>query len=208
MFDFNSKLMGFPEKITQCTSDEIQNSLSTVFLDLVSGICNHDCIFCDGKYNFLPKKMFEKKRLFEMITELKRLGTNSVIIVGEGGESTLHPNFKEFALELIKEGFHLGLYTNGCTNLDDAIDVLVQFDFIRISMDSGTTNMHYIIHGGEKEDLNKLLKFASVLIKCGAKNVGFSYIIMEENSLDIYNAVNLAQKIGVDYIEFKPQRLK
>lgn len=204
MFDFESKLKSYPEKINKCISDEIQNSLSTIFLDMVSGICNHNCIFCDGKYNYLPNKMFTEERLFQMAEELKVLGVNSIIIVGEGGESTLHPSFEKFSKKLINMGFHVGLYTNGCTNLDYMLDVLSKFDFIRISMDSGSLDTHYRIHRGEKYDFNKMVKFAKSLKNCGAQNIGFSFIIMEENYLDVCNAIDIAENVGVDYIEFKP----
>ena len=84
MFDFNSKLAHFPEKAQACIRDGIHRSLSTVFMDLVSGVCNQNCIFCDGKYLPLERRMFETERLMRLADELVSLGVDSVIIVGEG----------------------------------------------------------------------------------------------------------------------------
>jgi len=204
MFDFTRKLINYPEKIDKCIAPNVQNSLSTIFLDMVSGICNHDCIFCDGKYNYLPQKMFKEERLFSMLGEMKDLGTDSVIIVGEGGESTLHPCFARFAQALIEEEFHVGLYTNGSINLQNVLDVLVDFDFVRISLDSGETATHLKIHQGGEKDFEKAISLARELKERGIKNVGFSFIVLKDNCADIRKAINVAEEIGVDYIEFKP----
>lgn len=209
MFDFTNKAKFHKEKILNCLNENVCDSLSTVFLDLVADFCNHKCIFCSGKYSeeFKPT-YFSKERLFSMLEEFKSLGVNSIIIVGDGGESTLNPHFEEFIKRAIEYGFHMGLYTNGCSDLDSCIDALCRFDFIRVSLDACNSDVHQKIHGAPEGDFYKAIRFIKLLKEKNYENVGISYIVMNENSQCLDDAIYLAHSLKVKYIEFKPYYLK
>ena len=205
MFDFVSKLAHFPEKAEACVCDGIHRSLSTVFVDLVSGVCNHNCIFCDGKYLPLEHRMFSEERLMRMAEELISLGVDSAIIVGEGGESTLHPAFCGFAEKLLAGGVHLGLYTNGETLCGAVAETAAKFDFVRVSLDSGREATHNAVHrsntaGAFDRIVAQLGEFAK--IKKGS--LGVSFIVLHENIDDITLAAQLCDRQGVDFMELKP----
>lgn len=209
MFDFKKKAMFNKTKIVKCLNNSITDSLTTVFLDLVSDLCNHKCIFCSGKYSDeFKSSYFSKERLFSMLTEFEKLGVTSIIVVGDGGESTLNPFFGDFIKKALEMGFHMGLYTNGCTQLDSYIDFLYHFDFIRVSLDAYNSKMHQVVHGAPKGDFKKAINFIKLMKQKGYRNIGISYIVLNENSKDLYKAVLLANELQVEYIEFKPYYLE
>lgn len=205
MFDFNSKLAYFPEKAEACIKDGVHRSLSTVFIDLVSDVCNHNCIFCDGKYLPLERRLFSSDRLMRMAYELVSLGVDSAIIVGEGGESTLHPSFCSFARRLLSAGVHMGLYTNGETLRGEIAETVSDFDFVRVSLDAGSTETHDAVHrpnaGGCFDRIVEQLGSFS-RIKKGS--LGVSYVVLPENIIEISRAALICEKQGADFLELKP----
>ena len=205
IFDFISKLSFHSQKAIDCIDDNLKCSLSTVFLDLVSGICNHNCIFCDGQYNPLPQKSFSEERLLSIADELKLLNVNSVVIVGEGGESTLHPSFCVFARKLLTLGIHVGLYTNGETLNGEIAKTVADFDFVRISLDSGCDATHKVVHRSNITDsFSKIVENAKMFSKIKKGTLGASFIVLNENIEDISTAVQICEESGFDFLELKP----
>ena len=205
MFDFIAKLAHFPERAEACIMDGIQRSLSTVFIDLVSGVCNHNCIFCDGKYLPLEHRLFATDRLMQMADELVSLGANSVIIVGEGGESTLHPSFCDFTRRLLTDGVHLGLYTNGETLYGTVAETAAAFDFVRVSLDSGTKKTHNKVHRSIHTDaFDTITANLGNFSRIKKGKLGVSYVVLPENIDEIPLAAQLCEANGVDFLELKP----
>ncbi|MBQ7638065.1 MAG: radical SAM protein [Clostridia bacterium] len=205
MFNFISKLSHFPDKAQICTEDCVGRSLSTVFIDLVSGVCNHNCIFCDGKYLPLENRMFSSERLLKMADELSALGVDSAIIVGEGGESTLHPAFCDFAERLLAAGIHVGLYTNGETLCGAVAATASKFDFVRVSLDSGKSETHNVVH--RSNNSNAFERITAQLGEFSAVKkgrLGVSYVVLPENVDDIPVAARICEEKGVDFFELKP----
>jgi MoaA/NifB/PqqE/SkfB family radical SAM enzyme len=205
VFDFNAKLAHFPEKAEACVRDGVHRSLSTVFMDLVSGVCNQNCIFCDGKYLPLERLMFAPDRLMQIADELVSLGVDSVIIVGEGGESTLHPAFCDFAGRLLAAGVHLGLYTNGETLLGRIAETAAAFDFVRVSLDAGSAETHTEVHRSNSPDaFDRVVCNLGAFSKMKKGSLGVSYVVLPENIDDIPEAVRICEAQGVDFLELKP----
>ena len=208
MFDFIDKLKYYPDKVNIALSETIGKSLSTVFLDLSTNVCDFNCFFCDSKFYKLPKCSFSRDRLLELIEELKELKVDSVLICGEGSEPLLHPNFTEISQKLIDSGFYVGIYTNGSIIDDGIIDVLGCFDFVRISLNAATWQMHKKIHCYTRSDVfDTVVKFISEISKVN-KNTGVSFLLLEENICEMFTATRLSKRIGAKYIEFKPAYLK
>lgn len=114
MFEFESKMHFYEDKINEALKEGIGNSLSTVFLDLLTNICNFECTFCDAKQFFNVKdNSFSNERLEKMVEELISLKVDSVLLVGEGGEPIIHPYFNTFSRKLLDANIKLGIYTNG-----------------------------------------------------------------------------------------------
>ena len=205
MFDFNSKLAHFPEKAQACIREGIHRSLSTVFMDLVSGVCNQNCIFCDGKYLPLERRLFRTERLMRLADELVGLGVDSVIIVGEGGESTLHPAFCDFAGRLLSAGVHMGLYTNGETLSGAVAETAAKFDFVRVSLDAGRNETHNAVHRSHTPDVfDRIVSQLGAFSKIKKGSLGVSYVVLPENIDDIPLAAAICEAQGVDFLELKP----
>lgn len=209
MFDFINKMQFHQEKINSLLEDRIENSLSTVFIDLVSGICNHKCIFCDGKFNPIKKAFFSKSKLCEISKDLGGLGVNSVIIVGEGGESLLNPNFEFFSKQLLARKIHVGLYTNGSMLNKENLKVISKFDFVRISLDSGSLKTHQQVHGYKnRDDFSQIFKSIKYLRNKSRMQIGASFILLSQNIDELSIAAKKLKKSGANYIEIKPAYLK
>lgn len=208
MFDFIDKLKYYTDKVNIALSDTIGHSLSTVFLDLSTNICDFNCFFCDGKFYKLPQSSFSRDRILEIIEELKELKVDSVLICGEGSEPLLHTNFKEISQKLIDSGFYVGIYTNGSIIDDEIIDVLSRFDFVRISLNAATLQMHKKIHCYTRVDVfDIVVKFISEISKVN-ENTGVSFLLLEENICEMFTAAELSKKLGARYIQFKPTYLE
>lgn len=206
MFDFTEKLNFHQDKVNEALKDQVGSSLSTVFLDLLTNICNFDCVFCDGKRLYsLEDNSFSKARLDKMVEELVQLKIDSVILVGEGGEPLIHPYFTGFSKKMLKAGVKLGLYTNGSIVRKAILTTLADFDFVRISLNAGTRYSHERIHRyNNKRTFNNVLKFISECSKLNKNSVGVSFVIIRENVEELYLAAKIAKNCGADYIEFKP----
>jgi MoaA/NifB/PqqE/SkfB family radical SAM enzyme len=210
MLDFIKKMQYFKDKINAAIDGRVRFSLSTVFIDLISNICTHNCIFCDGQRYYTKPNQFSRSRLFKMVDEFKKLNVNSVIIVGEGGESLLNKNFVEFAQKLISYNIHLGLYTNGSVYNKKIENVISKFDFIRFSLDSGCAKTHQKIHGyRNRNDFKNIFKFISNLRKINKNlKIGTSFTLLKENVDEIYKAAKLVKLYGGNYLEIKPMYYK
>lgn len=204
MFDFVKKLSYYPEKLRIALSNEIGYSLSTVFLDLSTKQCNFDCVFCDSKfYNTIPR-VFPKDVLFRIVDELHTMGVDSVLLCGDGAEPLLHPDFVEVASRLHSYGCSLGVYTNGSYYNDAILNELKKFDFVRISLNAGTSETYQRVHGIKNDDqFAKTLEFVKKVTRMN-QNVGVSFLIIEDNINEMYTAASLCKELGVRFIEFKP----
>lgn len=206
MFNFTDKLNFYEDKVNEALQDHVGSSLSTVFLDLLTNICNFDCIFCDGKrlYN-LSDNSFSKARLDKMAIELKELKVDSLILVGEGGEPLIHPYFNGFSRKLLQSGIKLGIYTNGSIVRKSIINTLANFSFVRVSLNAGTKQTHEQIHQySGKNTFENVMKFITECSKVNKQAVGVSYVLIKENFKEIYQASKIAKDCGAQYIEIKP----
>lgn len=206
MFDFTEKLNFYEDKVNEALRDDIGLSVSTVFLDLLTNICNYDCIFCDGKrlYN-IKDNSFSKDRLDRMVLEFQELKIDSIILVGEGGEPLIHPYFDGFSRKLLESSINLGIYTNGSILRNATFETLANFSFIRISLNAGTNSTHKAIHRyTTKDSFENVISFIKECGRLNKNSVGVSYVIVRENIDELYLAAKLALECGANYIEFKP----
>jgi MoaA/NifB/PqqE/SkfB family radical SAM enzyme len=168
--------------------------------------CQLNCTFC--MYRTLRDKTqsSENQEKFDLdiglyrylLLDLKKIGVQSITFTG-GGEPTLHKDFDKMVEFAEMLGFEYGLVTNGL--LVDKIERPDKFKFIRVSLDAGTSETYY--------NLKKALAFDKVVnnikyaIDKGAL-VGTSFVVNEINRNDIQAAQELANELGVAYIQFKP----
>lgn len=205
MFNFVEKMKFFPEKIEAAIQGDYKHSLSTVLMYINIGICNQNCFFCDSKYYQYERKQktFTKAKLDDFVEDFRRLGVDSVIIVGEGGEPILDPNLVYFSNKLLELGINLGIYTNGSICDDEVlITTLSKYEFVRVSLDAGNGVTYSKIHGAH--DFDNVMSFMRKIKSRGLKRIGVSFIVMEQNVKEMYECAVRCQSMGADYIEYKP----
>lgn len=215
MIDFNNsisdvffpyKIMLFPEIYSKLVSGEPTNPIN-IEINLTNR-CNHRCRWCTYGYLHQNEDMLNVRVAKELLKSAKATGVKSVTWTG-GGEPTLHPQFLhliEFAAEL---GYKQGLNTNGNKLSDPIINVLAKhFSYVRFSVDAGQNATHCYCHN-VKNQFDNIIGNINHLCACRNKFntnliIGYSFLIDEANVNDIPLAVDIASKIGVNYIQFKP----
>lgn len=81
-FDFTSKLGFFPHKAANAVHLNPLGSLSVVYLDVNTNICNHACTFCDGFYRPLQTRSIPTHRLLQLVGSGNCLGFASLSMLG------------------------------------------------------------------------------------------------------------------------------
>lgn len=204
MFDFVGKFHYYPNKVAQFIRGNYDQTLATVLLYLGSGMCNHDCIYCDKNFYEVKPLVFSVEFLDQLIEDMVQLGADSLVILGEGAEPLLSPNLCHIIENATRRGIVCGLYTNGSIASDEMVAVLNNLNFLRVSLDAGSRETHQTIHR-----YSRSLPFfdnALALLKKIDKtrvNTGASYIVMKENVGEIFQTWKILDEIGVAFLELK-----
>lgn len=164
-----------------------------------SNICNANCPWClFKKYRQASKAMLSWDTYLKLIYELKHLGTKSITFTG-GGEPTVNPKFDQMVQVALDLGFEVGLITNGIRL--DKVQNINKFKFIRVSLDASDTETYQKIKG--VDEFHKVI----CNIRCAlTKNptVGISYVVGPDNCDDLQTMDELAELLGVTYVQYKP----
>lgn len=190
----------------------------SINLDLTT-VCNYACDHCIDMEILNSKIKHEYKNLVCSLEVLIAYGLRSVILIG-GGESTLHPKFRDIVIFLKENGIQIGIVTNGSRNeiIYDVVDHLTKGDWVRFSLDSGNTETFLKMHKPKKQiSLEEICSWTPKFrIKNPNVSVGFSFIITWGNAKnsngtdiivnieEIIQATEFAKKYNFNYISFKP----
>ena len=177
----------------------------TCEIDITDGFCNNKCKHCFFETNEKCQPIIQDKRkVFELFDELKKLGVKGVEFTG-GGEPLTHPDAKEIIEYACDCGFSVGLVTNGLL-LDKIDEVIKKMTFVRISLDAATSETYCYAHGVDvfEQVVNNIKKIVS---KYGGDKIGIGYLILPYNVEDIVGAAELAKNIGVRFIQYRPASL-
>ena len=221
-----SKALFHKEKILQLQKGKM--IVPTEIQVDIEAFCNDNCSFCsyrkeDG-YNNEMLKMIEGEPstdnkpigkpsvdsripddiVLDIPRQMKEAGIMACEVTG-GGEPTLHPKFTEFYRLLGEHGRDIGLVTNGSHLNDERIKLIQKYGlWVRISMDSATSDTHKLIHRTPNSDFERRINNIKKLLDGKRDNliVGISFIITPENVNEIESAARLFAKIGVNHIRF------
>jgi len=173
-------------------------------LDLTAN-CNYHCGYCIDKAivnNNCHNCEIAWDNLKPLLIDLKRHGCNLIEITG-GGEPTLYSHFVEFLMLASELNYDLALITNG-SMLGKYYDSIIasSVDWIRVSLDASKAKTYENVHCITGMDFGALTQAIERIAK--HKCIGLSFIILESNVDEMYDAAVLAKNIGASYIEFKP----
>lgn len=178
-----------------------------------SNLCNHDCIWCmyhdfkNEKNMFIPSEI-----MFKLIDELGQRGVKSITFTG-GGEPLTNPATVEGLSKVREAQMEVGLVTNGGLMTADVCKTVVQTCmFLRVSLDAARPSTHASVHRPKdlsRDNFDQILQNISTIVDLKKKvnrnlSIGIAFLVHPLNYFEIYEAANLAKKLGADYIQIRP----
>jgi radical SAM protein with 4Fe4S-binding SPASM domain len=191
-----------------------KRALINVEIEL-SKVCNHRCVFCHPHGEKLKNiytnqdtegnKFFPSKRLFSLIDELREVGAKSVSLPGYG-EPLLHTDIFDVIEKLHGYGIDIGLTTNLSKELtDDEIKSLKLLSWIRCSINGSNSSIHQKVHNPiDKNSFTNVIDNLKRLRQNKDLLIDISFLICEENKDDIIGIYNLAKKMKVNSLSYRP----
>jgi radical SAM protein with 4Fe4S-binding SPASM domain len=148
---------------------------------------------------------FPPSRLFHLIDELKEAGVKSVSLPGYG-EPLLHKDVFNVIRKLHEYNIDTGLTTNLSKELsDEEIKSLQLLSWIRCSVNGSNKETHQRVHNPiNKNSFDTVLDNLRRLKQEKDLLIDISFLICEENKDDIVGIYNLARKMGVDSLSYRP----
>jgi len=181
----------------------------TVELDPTNA-CNHSCIWCMYKHfkqespQSLPKNI-----LISLISEFSEMGVKAIIFTG-GGEPFMNKCTPEMIAFATKKAIEVAVVTNGELLTDDIItNVARNCTWTRISLDAASSQTHRRCHNSKETSFEIINTNISNLVAekkliRSPLTVGIGFLIHPINYTEVYDAVDNAAALGVDYIQFRP----
>jgi MoaA/NifB/PqqE/SkfB family radical SAM enzyme len=174
-----------------------------------AGACNHRCRFCGKDYMGYQNRSLSWDMLQKRLVEMGRAGVKSIMHAGEG-----EPLLNKHMLDIVKLGKECGIdqavNTNGVLLNEERARVLFQYcEWIRISLDAATADVHANLHVTKETDfpriIDNLRKAVKLRNEMGSNCViGIQMILLPENKHQPLELAALAKDIGVDYLVIKP----
>ena len=181
---------------------------------VISDLCNHDCPWCayraegyssnqhfsgpDGERN--PNRRIPTEKCLEILDDISRLGIRAVQFTG-GGEPTVHKDHLRIFDHALSRGLKCALVTNGNTLGDGWEYIYPRFDWIRVSLDAGTSETYAAARRVAASRYRVALDNIAKLSDEGCK-VGVSFIVLKENYIEALRAANAAEAAGAASIRF------
>lgn len=162
--------------------------------------CNLACPWCTDRNLKGNHEQLEYDKACELMRYFGQVGTG--VTLEGGGEPTVHPRFNDIVDYGYEMGVDMGLITNGTVNISNSLNKL---KWVRISLDSSTHEEYITEKGKDFYDkvFDNLKKYKDIRDnrKCF---LGIGYVLTTRNYSDIENTVKKLDKLGVDYIYFRP----
>ena len=164
-----------------------------------SNSCNLKCDFCMfGEWRKNHHEHLDLDLYIEAVGALHKMGTSSITFTG-GGEPLMNPNYNIMAKIAKSLGFQIGLVTNGV--LLNKVENIEDYLFIRVSLDAYNREDYKKVKGVDHFD--RVIHNITQALKIN-KTIGISYVVGPYNNKNLYKAENLANELGVSYIQIKP----
>lgn len=164
--------------------DYPDNICTTMF----TGVCNFDCEFCYNKGLLNEKDLDLEKEIYPKLLDRKDFIDHVII---SGGECTMHPDFEKLVDKLYKDGFKIGIHTNGYTP-EVLAKVINKLDFV--GMDIKNDFEHYNDITCKEIDVEKIKKSIDIILKSGInyefRTTVYPKYIKQENLENIAKYLN------------------
>ena len=171
--------------------------------------CNHACPMCTAGYKGFTGAVMDTKVFTDLVEALWHMGVKSVTLTG-GSEPTLHPEFEK--LIRCEPRPEMGLITNGSViTMDLAAAIVVHLKWVRVSLDAASPEQFQRTHGKSVAEFAEVLTGIQRLVTVKQQyhegaTVGVAFLTYPSEPCinEIVPAAELAVKLGVDYIQYRP----
>lgn len=188
---------------------------SQVILE-TTNYCNLNCTFClvgmqnelTGKYgtaahNLMTRPFgFMTEETFNVVhKELKKFGIKKVYLHFQG-EPLLNKLTPQFATVLKKDGFEVGIFTNGQAFNDKNIAELskAEIDLIRFSVDGASEETYQQNRvGGRFERVYENMKKVALAHKGKKTRIEWQFLVLKNNEDEVEVAKKMASEIGIHF---------
>ena len=173
-----------------------------------SGQCNQSCRWCIGIKKKMPACFLSEDKMVGIIDEIRELGVRCVVFDGFYGDPLLNKYTIESIYKAIFYKMSVGLGTNGLLLQENIMSVLVDLEYIRISLDSYDNEVYNSLKGVTGNNVDQIVRNVDYLIQLKRRlnkrnRIGISFMLQQENIGNIMEVSELSKKLGVDYIQFK-----
>lgn len=170
--------------------------------------CNHACGWCvDPVHRHTSLDWTTYTRLVDELAGFAVDGRRvQGIVLKGGGEPSLHPRFADMADYAARQGFAVGVVSNG-SRLDDCAEALARHAaYVRISLDGPTPESHHRIH--KSRDFDRIVRGVTALVAARGERrhpvVGLTFAL-DIHSLPLAGeAIALGERLHVDYVLLRP----
>jgi len=179
--------------------------------------CNTQCNFCSiftplmKNTKYVPLSL-ELNSVEKILTQAYEMGVDKIRIASDG-EPLLSPDALPILNSIAHKGFELLLMTNGTMIKNDHILALNKIHTVNILMNfsAAKKSTYQTIYGGHKNNFDyaiKAIKLLYVLKLAKLKrkesvNISTTYIITNQNYLEIADYIALVKQAGADHVYFK-----
>jgi len=168
--------------------------------------CNLNCVMCPWRE--MAKKVENRGIMTETVWQAIRPyldRVQSVDFTG-GGEPLLQPKLAEWLAEAAKAGCETGFLSNGLLLAEEKLKKILDagINWICISMDGATAEMYNKIRVGS--DFERVCQNVANIARLRTGNIPktmINFVLMDMNVHQMEEIVRLADRLGVDQVNFK-----
>ena len=194
------KILFFLREVDAIVSNEPQ--MPVCFEIDASNSCQNDCDFCMFAFHIKKNRVHLSRHNFiKAIWDMKDMGVRAITFTG-GGEPLMNPHIKDMVNIAHSFRFKIGLVTNGIL-LDKIMDDAHVFEYVRVSLDCATRETYY--RTKHSHHFDRIIYNLKTLVDQRKTDVGLSFVITDDNRDEIDAFHDLAESIGVDYAQVKPE---
>ncbi len=187
----------------------IYPGLILIRINPAGGLCNHHCIMCAGSkkkkdISFWEKTLLPVGSYINLIKNMPK-SVRKFEIAGEG-EPLLYKDIDKIFRMVKERNVYGSLITNGSLMNQEISKSLIDISWekIRVSLHASRRDIFQKIHGVDNFDM--VIKNIENLLKSRDHNkppyISLLFVIQKDNYFDIVNFFDLANSLGVDFVQF------
>lgn len=178
---------------------------------ILTDICQQHCSFCAYRLpGYAANQLFDDRRAMaiekalEIIDDCADIGVAAIQFTG-GGEPTLHPGFRYAICRTHLHGMKFSVVSNGVLVDEDLASRMIKASWVRISLDAATEDTYVKMRRVHRNHWDRAQRAVSHLRAAkeaagSSCEIGVGFVVMPENWREVYDAAELAKRLGADNI--------